>query len=170
MAEEEKDKPVEDSKETKAEQKGSYKKFIVIGLVLLLLCGGGFAGWRFFLAEKPSQKGNEAIAETEQSPPKVSIAHEMKPFIVNLFGEKGRRYLKTKLELECDNKAIEEELTKRDSQLRDAILLLLASKTFDDISSPDGKVELRAELIARINQFVKAGTVRTLYFTEFVVQ
>jgi flagellar FliL protein len=170
MAEKEEGKSIEGGEETEAKEKSSSKKFILIGLVLLLLGGGGFAGWRFFLAENPSQKDDEAIAAAEPSPSLVRIMYEMKPFIVNLFGEKGRRYLKARLELEFDNEAIGEELKERNSQLRDAILLLLGSKTFDDISSPNGKIQLRTELIARINQILEVGAVRTLYFTEFVVQ
>ncbi len=172
MAEEE-NVSVDEGEGAGGEQKGSSKKFIVIGVALVLLAGGGFAGWKFFLAEKFSAQDGEAIqerAETAESSPAVGIIYEMKPFIVNLIGQQGKRYLKTKLELDVDSEALEQELAERGSQLRDAILLLLASKSFDDISTPGGKIQLRSELIARINQTLKGGAIRTLYFTEFVVQ
>jgi flagellar FliL protein len=170
---EEQNLSVNESEGAGGEQKGSSKKFIVIGVALVLLLGGGFAGWKFFLAEKFSARDGETIeesAETAESSPGVRIIYEMKPFIINLIGQQGKRYLKTKLELEVDSEALEQELAERNSQLRDAILLLLASKSFDDISTPGGKIQLRSELIARINQTLKGGAIRTLYFTEFVVQ
>lgn len=172
MAEEE-NLSVDEGEDAKGEQKGSSKKFIVIGVALVLLAGGGFAGWKFFLAERFSAQDGKAIeerAETAESSSAVRIIYEMKPFIVNLIGQQGKRYLKTRLDLEVDSEALEQELAKRDSQLRDAILLLLASKSFDDVSTPGGKIQLRSELIARINQTLKGGAIRTLYFTEFVVQ
>ena len=167
-------KPEEALEETAGAPKSSSKKFILIGLVLLLLGGGGFAGWKFLWAGKASGKDDQAAVKSEEALEDVDtspgIIHEMDPFIVNLLGDRGKRYLKAKLDLEVENEHVNSELKKRTPQLRDAILLLLTSKTFEDVDKPEGKIQLRNELIARINQLLKGGTVRTLYFTEFVVQ
>lgn len=167
-------KPEEALEETEAAPKSGSKKFILIGLVLLLLGGGGFAGWKFFWPGKASEnddqgagKTEEALAAMDTSP---EIIHEMDPFIVNLLGDRGKRYLKAKLDLEVESQNVDSELKKRTPQVRDAVLLLLTSKTFEDISRPEGKIQLRNELITRINQLLQGGAVRTLYFTEFVVQ
>ncbi len=172
MAEEEKIS-VEDGV-SQEESKGSSKKMIIIIVVaLLLLGGGGFAGWKFFLAEKPSGDNGESVEEAQESAkkaPLVKIMSEMKPFVVNLLGNDGKRYLKAKIDIEVDDEAIKKELEERNSELRDAILLLLAGKSFDDISSPRGKIELRTQLVEQINGILGQGGIRTLYFTEFVVQ
>jgi flagellar FliL protein len=167
-------KPEETLVETEAAPKNSSKKFVIIGLALLLLSGGGFAGWKFLWAGKASEKDDPVAVKTEDAvkdmDPSPEIIHEMDPFIVNLLGDRGKRYLKAKLDLEVENEDVKNELKKRTPQLRDAILLLLTSKTFEEISKPEGKIQLRNELIARINQLLRGGTVRALYFTEFVVQ
>jgi flagellar FliL protein len=157
-------KPEETLVETEAAPKNSSKKFVIIGLALLLLSGGGFAGWKFLWAGKASEKDDPVAVKTEDA------VKDMDPFIVNLLGDRGKRYLKAKLDLEVENEDVKNELKKRTPQLRDAILLLLTSKTFEEISKPEGKIQLRNELIARINQLLRGGTVRALYFTEFVVQ
>jgi len=54
--------------------------------------------------------------------------------------------------------------------MRDVILLHLSSKTLDEIRSIDGKVELKNALIKRINQVLKQGKIRNLFFTQFVIQ
>jgi flagellar FliL protein len=167
-------KPEEALEATEGAPKSSSKKFILIGLVLLLLGGGGFAGWKFLWAGKASEKDDQAAVKTGEALEDVDtspeIIHQMDPFIVNLLGDRGKRYLKAKLDLEVESEEVKSELQKRTPQIRDAILLLLTSKTFEDVDKPEGKIQLRNELIARINQLLKGGTVRTLYFTEFVVQ
>ena len=168
--------PEEDvSVEEKAEEveevkKGSLKKVIVIAVLLVVLGGGGFAGWKFFLAKKTATSADESgsVAEAKSTAP--GIMCEMEPFIVNLLDEGGKRYLKTQLEIEVENEDVKKELQQRTPQIRDAILLLLTSKSYAEIGVPGGKVELRTELIERINNVLGSGKIRTLYFTEFVVQ
>ncbi len=162
------------SGETEAAPKGSLKKLIVIGVAVLLLGGGGFAGWKVFSAKTPAE-GDEAAA-TGGKPSQVDkkakpkIMYALKPFIVNLAEQRGQRYLKANIALDIYDKQVEQELYVRDPQIRDAILLLLSTKSYEDIKSAEGKIQLRNELIARINQLLGGGTIRGLYFTEFVVQ
>lgn len=176
MAEEEKE--LEEEKKdagTGTESKGSARKWIIIGIVVLVLGGGGYGAWDFLLAEKLLGRDNPQTAETEQSTAKVEdeefgSIYKMDSFIVNLLDREGKRYLKTTIEFEVENDDITKKLTRRTPQLRDAILLLLTSKSFEDISKPQGKLRLKSELIARINQILPGAGIRTLYFTEFVVQ
>jgi flagellar FliL protein len=62
------------------------------------------------------------------------------------------------------------EAGERMPQIRDAILLLMSNKTFSEMSDLQGKLQLRAELLSRINSFFRKGKVQKIYFTEFVVQ
>jgi flagellar FliL protein len=61
-------------------------------------------------------------------------------------------------------------LKLRQPQLRDVVLLLLSSKTLEEIQGTEGKIILRRELVLRINQVLQKGKIRNLYFTEFVIQ
>jgi flagellar FliL protein len=173
---EEEDKELEEGDaRTGTESKGSAKKWIIIGAAVLVLGAGGYAAWNFLLAERSLGKHNPQTEQTGQSTAqakdeKFGIIHELEPFIVNLLDKEGRRYLKTRIEFEVDNEDIKKELTRRTPQLRDAILLLLTSKSFEDISKPEGKLRLKTEIIVRINQILPRIGIRTLYFTEFVVQ
>ena len=42
--------------------------------------------------------------------------------------------------------------------------------TFDDIRTPEGKQQLREEIIARVNQVLDRDLAKAVYFTEFIVQ
>ncbi len=172
MADEE-DITMDEVEKTEGSSKGGAKKIVIIAVILLLLGGGGFAGWKFVLSEKSGGADDAATAEAKEAEadtPQVKIMHEMEPFIVNLLGESGRRYLKAKITAEVNDQAVEQELTVRDPEVRDAVLLLLAGKSFEDISTPQGRVTLRSELLARLNSILNTGSVQMIYFTEFVVQ
>lgn len=88
---------------------------------------------------------------------------------VNLSDSGGRRYLKLGMEVEV-NADVSAEIKAQSARIRDAVIMLLAGKTFNDISTPDGKVLLKAEVAARLNQILGAQRVIRVYFTDFVVE
>jgi len=46
----------------------------------------------------------------------------------------------------------------------------LGSKNYEDINSMEEKIQLRAELMMMLNQHLKTGKIRNIYFSEFIVQ
>ncbi len=95
---------------------------------------------------------------------------DIEEFIVNIISADSNHYVKASLTLELTNEESREELTKRMPQTRDAILLLLGNKTYEELQDLQGKKQLKAELINRINSFLQSGKVKSIYFTNFVVQ
>ena len=162
-------------KEVEEEEQPAKKfplKWVIIGVVVLVLAGGGYVGWTM-LGPQPDLPGPDggkppATAAVEES--EVGVMFDMDPFVVNLNETGGKRYLKSKIEIEFVGEEVRKELTNRLPQLRDVILLHLSSKTLDEIRNVDGKIELKNALIKRINQVLKQGKIRNLYFTQFVIQ
>jgi flagellar FliL protein len=91
------------------------------------------------------------------------------PFIVNLTNTAGRSYLKVTINIEMDSGSID-EAKDRNAQIRDSIITLLSSKSYADVGSVSGKYQLRDEIAARINLILAKGKVKSVYFTEFVIQ
>lgn len=146
-------------------KKGSSIKWIIIAVVvLLILGGGGLIGWKTFL--NPAQKD----VAGEGKGVEIGPTFPLDTFIVNLAGTSGERYLKVTMELELKEKNLASELERRKPQLKDTILLLLSSKTFEDIDTFRGKTKIRNEITARLNSFLAPGSIKKVYFTEFVVQ
>ena len=167
------DEDIEKEVEEEEQPAGKFPlKWIIIGVVVLVLAGGGYVGWTM-LNPQSGQTGadggqapdTEAVKEIE-----VGAMFDMDPFVVNLNEAGGKRYLKSKIEIEFVGDNVRLELTNRLPQLRDVILLHLSSKTLDEIRSVDGKIELKNALIKQINQVLKQGKIRNLYFTQFVIQ
>ena len=157
--------------EESGEGGGSKKKLIIIVAVLVLLIGGGVGAFLFLGGEdeekiSPEQEQAELEKQAKQVGPMVSIDS----FIVNIMDDQESRYLKAKITIEVDGEEASMELTQRMAQVKDSILLLLGGKTFDEINDLQGKIQLRAELINKINSILLKGKVKRIYFTDFVVQ
>ena len=151
--------------------KRSFLRFIVLGVAIMVLGVGGFAGWTHFV------KGNKKETRTSKSPSRTKkkemrVALPLESFIVNLMDKSGlgKRYLKVTIVLEIDAEEDKKMVERHEAQLKDAILLLLSSQLFNEISTVEGKLELKQALLSRINQVLGGGAVHRIYFTEFVVQ
>ena len=168
MAEKGKTEDSEDKGEGREgeKEKKSFMKWLIIAVVISILGSGGFFAWTKFIL--PTKK--EVPTEAPKKEPEVGPIYSLDTFIVNLSGAKGRRYLKVKMEMELENDDVYKEVEKRLPQLRDAILVLLSSKSFDQIEDVGGKNTLRDEIINRSNGFLTSGMAKHIYFTEFVVQ
>lgn len=160
--------------EVEKKQSGA-KKWIVIGALGLVLLGGGAAAGYFIGAKQlppPAPAGAPApaaaAAASEQAP--VGPMVDIDSFIVNILDEQGSRYLKAALTLEVDNQATADEIKTRLPQVRDAILLDVGNKSFQELSDLQGKLQLRAELISHLNELLQKGQIEKIYFTDFVVQ
>ena len=151
---------------------GSKKKLIIIIIAVLVLLGGAAGGYFFFMGSDEEEKisPEQEQAELEKQAKQVGPMVSMDSFIVNIMDDQDSRYLKATITIEVDGEEASMELTQRMPQVKDAVLLLLGSKTFGEISDLQGKIQLRAELINKINSILLKGKVKRIYFTDFVVQ
>ncbi|MEK6774370.1 MAG: flagellar basal body-associated FliL family protein [Bdellovibrionota bacterium] len=95
----------------------------------------------------------------------------LETFIVNLANSKGRKVAKVNMEIELkdgDGGNVADEIEKRKAQIRDIIIILLSSKTYEEVSSREGKDHLRNEIKDTINSFLTKGKITNVFFTEFI--
>jgi flagellar FliL protein len=92
----------------------------------------------------------------------------LEQFLVNLAGNRGRGLLKVNMELEVDGPKVMEEIERRKPQLRDMIIILLSSKTYQQVSSTEGKDLLREDIRDNVNSFLTQGKIKKVLFTEFI--
>lgn len=150
-----------------------FKIPVMLLSILIFLGCGIFFGWTYF--EKTNMHGSSNLvkdnSELEYLDTRTEILN-LNPFIVNLAGSSGERYLKVKMQLEV-NKKLSEEFYDNPlclPKIRDKILMILTTKTIDEVLDLKGKILLRKEIIVHLNELLKKGTVKNVYFTEFVVQ
>lgn len=111
-------------------------------------------------------KGEEAKMDREF----VGTMVPMEMFLVNLSGANGRKLLKVLMELEVEGANVQTEIEKRKPQIRDIIITLLSSKTYEQVSSIEGKEYLREEVRDTVNSFLTKGKIKRVLFTEFIYQ
>ncbi len=153
----------------------SKKKLILLGggallLVILISTAIGL----FFLLKDDSSK--EPAPGSTVPVPELNKNIDIGPmvniddFIVNIISADSNHYVKASFTLELSNETTKEEVDRRMPQIRDAILLLLGNKTYEELQDLQGKKQLKAELMSKINAVLVSGRVDSIYFTDFVVQ
>ena len=147
---------------------------ILIGVFLLIVVamGGGF----FMMWNKMSSmnvansEGAENGIEAEEAVETMGPVKKLETFIVNLADKGGTRYLRVSMDLELEKEEAVEVVEKRLPKIRDAILMILPTKKYEDIGTVEGKSALRNEMLTKINELMKPEEIKNIYFTEFVVQ
>ncbi len=151
-------------------------KWSLIPMVLILLgavvTGGAKMGFITIpsLSSESGGPNRERQATDSQPGSSVGVIYPMKAFIVNLADEPTGRYLKVRFEMELDSRAVLPEIEKRMAQLTDSVIMLLSGKTSKEIATYEGKDRMRNELLLRLNSFLRTGSIRKIYFTEFMMQ
>lgn len=177
----------------KAEPKrsGKFKIILIILILLLLLLGGAGSFWWFQLREpgaslmggsgggasQGAAASQEAAAEAPgaNAPatdiPRPVVNNVALPTVmVNLSDAAGDRYLKVGMEVEVSAADAVRDIQAQSARIRDAIIILLSSKSYAELSSSEGKMLLKNEVASRLNQILGTPRVVRVYFTDFVVQ
>lgn len=157
----EKELPPESVVEAPAKPKGKLKKIILLVVLLVVLLGGGAFAYLLFF-DDPSPAAKTKHVEKAIMP--------LEPFLVNLADKDSRRYLKVKIDLEVDGEKSVKELEKYMPRIRDQLIFLLSSKSYQEIATPEGKHQLKKDIMLRLGALPTGKKVTGAFFTEFVAQ
>lgn len=149
---------------------------IFLVVVLVLIAGVGGYLFQGMMSENPEPRTAAPAMQTQPvtparpAPPAVGVMVPLEPFMVNLARTKGSRILKVTVTLELNNPGVQPEVEDNRQRIMDSILVLLSSKTFEDVYSIQGKFKLKDEITTRVNRFLAMGHVKEVYFSEFLIQ
>ncbi|MDA8239506.1 MAG: flagellar basal body-associated FliL family protein [Nitrospiraceae bacterium] len=152
--------------EKKPARKRNIKPVIIVvaAISVIVLFGiGGYMGYTKFAAAREKGKG---AGEGKHTVSGVMVPVD--PFVVNL--SDAGRYLKVTMQFEVGEGVDQNTVTAKMPQLRDAIITLISSKSADAVAGPEGKAQLKDEILLRANQAVGGDIFKNLYFTDFVMQ
>ncbi|MBX7139187.1 MAG: flagellar basal body-associated FliL family protein [Oligoflexia bacterium] len=187
MAKEEPKDKEEASAETAAKPK-SKKKLIIIVAAVLVLVGGGAAA-ALMSGSKKAPESEEEQAHQEEN--RHLAAVQLDTIIVNL--SENASFLKVKMTIEYDPEILAKYsgeggggggaggegeggmpplFAEKEAQIRDAIINTLSAKSAAEVLNPDGKDQLKEDLVEAINEALglEEGPVVNVYFKEFLVQ
>ncbi len=140
----------------------SMNKMMIAAAAVVLLGGGGGAAYYFV-------NGGAATDE-----PKASVGLiEMETFLTNINDSRGKHHARLQLKVAVSPEAAAEAVKKDPllmARMRDQVLTLLTSKSFDELSQSEGKEVFRREIADRLAPLVQDGDVTEVLFSDFVVQ
>jgi len=151
-------------------KKSSLVPLLLLIIALLVVGGGGFIAYIKLIAPGHVSHGAKQPEAQKNSQDTIGEMYPLEPFTVNLADPKGKRYIKIKIELELDTPDAKERLEKAIPKIRDTVIVMLTSLSFEEVMTPEGKIRIRDELLVRFNQILKPERLRNIYFTEFLVQ
>ncbi len=160
----ERDEPQDETPEESKKKSGNKKLLIIIIAASIVIGAGGFIGYKLLAAKGDKEITNEAEVSRETE------IFALAPFVLNL-ADQGR-YLKVTIQFEIADKSLQDTVKAKTPQLRDTIITLVSSKSLNSIASPEGKFQLKDEVLFRVNQIMgkDKDVFKNLFFTEFVMQ
>ncbi len=171
MAEEQ---PILENVQAGPAPRGSFMNILLV-VVLILIAGVGGYFVQDLISWNSESKAPSPLVQTQpvsttRPVPAVGVMVPLEPFMVNLARTKGSRILKVTVTLELNNSVVQPEVEDNRQKIMDSILVLLSSKTFEDVYSIQGKFKLKDEITTRVNRFLAVGHVKEVYFSEFLIQ
>jgi len=166
------DREIENGEEQEEKKKSSISivQIIIIVLLLAVLGLGGFIAWKLVNLDMPAAQTEQMEAESAAAAAGPGILIDMENITINLADEDESRFLRVKMKLEVKDEESKAKVDAFNAQIKDLIITTLSSKTFDDVRTPQGKYNLKEELIYRINTFVGGEPVKNMFFSDFVAQ
>ena len=139
---------------------------IGLGFGMFLVYSSTLGSTQAALREEEAQKELEKFEATLRDEP---VLYTLKQFNTNLNGV-PRRLIRMEVSLEMLDEEGFEEVVGLGPQARDAIVRVINAKTYNDIETVQGKLQLKTQIAAELNEFLKSGVVKNVYFSDFVVQ
>jgi flagellar FliL protein len=188
------EKTPEDGTKTVA-RKGEKLKIILMGVAGVALLGGAVVGGMMWGKSQGSQSetagpqsvedeivhdateseaadegGHGAAAAAPEADVKPDLDYQFSDaFIVNLDDPSMRWYLQTSINLKASSSKAYKEIVANVAPLRDATIMILSSKTREDLRVSSGKKRLKKDLLSRYDGILEPDSIEKIRFMEFRV-
>ncbi len=158
---------------------GKLTKILILLVIVLVLALGGLGAWMFMGKGGEAAEGEGETAKAEEHAPAAAVqpAHylPLKPeFTVNFADDRKAAYLQVEITVMARKPEALSVVETEMPVIRNDVLNLLSSKTYDELSDRAGKEKLADEILKTIQGIVQAQLhepgVEAVYFTSFVMQ
>lgn len=120
--------------------------------------------------EKGKEGGEGVVPVSISTATRASAIYDIDPFMVNLSDAIEARFASVTVKLKLTHPLCKADVDQSLPEIRDSLLMLISSKDYGTLRTSAGKLELRDEMMARINPIIGEGKVEGAYFTEFILQ
>ncbi len=166
MAEEETQAPAE------PQDGGMMKKLMLVGVGVILLGVGAFAGLTF-MKEEPAEDEEVADVEPSKGPAIYQSLHP--PIVVNFKDSNGDpHFMQITMEVMGRDQVAINNVRDHAPRIRNDLILLFSNAIYEEIVTREGKEKLLADGLAEIQRVMTEETgdpsVEAAYFTALVIQ
>lgn len=153
----------EEQTEKGAEKKSHLKLWVIPGLVMLILAGGGgYAGWTMMAAKEEDNR---------LKPPHFMV---IEPFIITLKSDSRPHYLQLKLSLMSRKPETIKTLEIYRPMIRNEIIRYLGTLTFEEVKKPGASDSIREnglnKLLVLLEKEQVEASIEELVITDMVIQ
>lgn len=146
---------------------------ILVVLLTALLTGGGLAagGYFFLLPQLKAELGIEEIPEEaeeaaeeegETDPMDLPLGEGepqyftfAKPLLISLDSQSDAKFLQLAFTILVHHQALVDELTQREPELRNDLIIRLGAERPDELRTPEGRERLRKTILTAVRDRVK---------------
>ena len=176
----------DDDKDQEKPKGSLVTKILLFGVLplmtaIVLVIGGLFiagvlpaGGGDHAAVEESADAGDgEEDGQSDEVMPAIYIPIDP-AFVVNFASQGRARFLQITVEVMTRDPKVSEHVEQHLPVIRNNLMLLFSSQTYDSVSTLEGKEALREEALAVIQQILEEETgdpgVEAVYFTSFVMQ
>ncbi|MEO8248558.1 MAG: flagellar basal body-associated FliL family protein [Burkholderiales bacterium] len=129
-------------------------KFVVLGLVFLLLAAGGAGGAWFYLGKQNHESGGEhaAAPAPEHRPSATPTYMPLETMVVNLADPGGERVAQIGVTLDIESDKIAAQIKTMLPAIRSRMLMLVSQRSSTELLKRDGKEKLADDIAAEISR------------------
>lgn len=165
----------DDDGEQESAPTGSSSKLIIIIVVVLLVIGATIGGlFAAGVIGGGDPEGEDSEEETEE-PVGPAVYIPIEPaFVVNFKDTAKARFLQITMEAMTRNPEVPTQIESHLPAIRNNLVLLFSSQSYEDVSSLEGKEALREEALTVVQEILEEETgdvgIEAVYFTSIVMQ
>ncbi len=164
----------EEETQTDAEPSGGgmMKKLILVGVGVVLLGVGAFAGLTF-MKDDPAEGEEVAEAAPAKGPAIYQSLHP--PLVVNFKDSAGQtHFMQATMEVMSRDQEVINAVRDHTPVIRNSLIMLFSNAVYEEITTREGKEKLLEEGLAEIQRVMleEAETegIEAVYFTALVIQ
>jgi flagellar basal body-associated protein FliL len=118
---------------------------------------------------KPASGPCSDVPGSQGGPPEGGPIVRIDDVTVQLKPFEEDRYVHLSVGLEVDTKPSEDLVSRRASEIRDAILRTFADRTTEQLRGSEGLTLLKQSLMKQLRQIVPGQRIRAVYLTQFAI-
>ncbi len=168
------------------------RRTVLIAAAAGLLVGAGVGGFiagpaivarfRGTSAAAPAADGNHAAAKEgggkegkegkdgKELKAGEGVLHIIDNLVLNPANSGGTRFLMLTVTLDVKDAATDEEFKTRDAEVRDIVLSYFGRRTVEQLTDMTQRDTIKKDILALLHPLFKPGSVKAVYFPQFVIQ